>query len=246
MSPPPQGPLTLSEAAADLLEATLGHERGLLYTLRLAVSQPLQLAEGYVDERSQAPIRPLRFLIGCIALYSAVVWWLLDRGAAWLGRPLPAKELDQIGLLLQYAGLFAAVVLPCMALIVHLLSGRRVAVIKALALLCYANGTVLLWGAGVVIPSALLGPPWLAVAFGVVGAAYLWAAQQRPARAALARLAARPAGPAAGPAGQRWPALAGAALGVRAAGLKAVGSRPAATYAARSVRMFRTTPRMPV
>ena len=174
LKPAAQGELTWREILQDLRENLIGDERGLWYTFRRAWRNPRGLAFDHVQRRDGAAVRPLRYLLLAVAIYSTVSWWLLSK-APW-PRALVLSELQmrQAEFSIQHAGLLVLVILPLFALLVHLLSLRRVRLLPILVMLSYAQSQVLLAQALLVTPLALFASQALAVGPSLLLAVYLW------------------------------------------------------------------------
>lgn len=173
-SPPPA--LTVRAAVQDLGEGLVGWERGLLYTLRRSLWAPARLAREYVEGRSQAPVRPLRYLLLAIAVYSAVSWWWLSGVGGGRAAELGAEQLAQAEWITRNAAWIVALVLPPMAWLLRVGSMGRISGMLALCLLAYVQANALLLNALLQTPAGQFAPIWLPQAINLLLLGYFLAA----------------------------------------------------------------------
>ena len=176
MEPDKPSPLTVRSALHDLGEGLFGWERGFLYTLRRSVLEPARLARDYVEQRSQAPVRPLRYLLLAIALYSALVWWWVGELGGGRASTLSGEQLEQAQWLTRHAAWMVALVLLPMAWLLKLGSGGRISGMLALCLLAYVQANALLLNALLQTPSGQYAPVWLPMLINLVVLGYVLSA----------------------------------------------------------------------
>lgn len=169
-------PLTVRAALGDLGEGLFGWERGLLHTLRRSLWQPARLAREYVEQRSQAPVRPLRYLLLAVAVYSAVCWWWLSEVGGGRAAQLGAEQLAQAEWITRNAAWMVGLVIPPMAWLLHIGSAGRISGMLALCLLAYVQANALLVNALLQTPAGQFAPLWLSYTINLLLLGYFLAA----------------------------------------------------------------------
>ncbi len=173
MNGPETPPLSAREIWRDVVDGLFSTERGLPYTFATLWWKPARQARGYVETRDPRLLRPLRYLLLAVAFYSTVTWWMFQRFGHRLGNALDATAMLQIEAMLQHAGWLVLLVLPLVALLLHLASWRRTPLLSALVLLAYAQAQVLFGQALVAVPAMLLWHPLAGQACGLLLSVYM-------------------------------------------------------------------------
>ncbi len=171
---PPRGALTVGEIWQDLADGLFSFERGLPYTFATLWWKPATQARRYLATRDPALIRPLRYLLVAVAVYSALTWALLSQFADFAELGATGQQVAQTELVLRHAAWLVLLILPLIALLMRVLAWRSpLRFIDALVLLAYAQAQVLLGQALLVVPVAVFGSNLLAQIVGTLISLYM-------------------------------------------------------------------------
>lgn len=142
---PPDNPVTLREIVQEAQSELLQWDRGFVGTALWLVRQPALVIRSYLWQRSPRFVKPLRYLLSCVAI-SLLMSWLIHTKFGLRTPWAPTGEFDNF--LIENTAILQLILLPLMAVLLRLaFHGLQLRYVDALVTLAYTQAQVNLAGA---------------------------------------------------------------------------------------------------